>query len=502
MNDIINIHYYDETYIQILCDDRGIVEELSDYFTFFAPNYQFHPKYKFGMWDGKIRLLERTRNLIYKGLLKRVIKFCVERKYKFNLDLELKNPNPDFQIQPFVNHLQIKNITPYEFQTIAIDKMIKEGRLLVESSTGSGKSFIMYAVLRWLIDNCDGKILLLVPSVDLVSQLTDEFKEYSDYDIEQHIHQIYAGQVKKSDKKLFISTWQSIDELPKKYFEQFGAIMGDEAHGVTADTCRKIFENCINAKYRYGLTGTVKDAITHVLVLEGLTGSKHTATTNKEMQDMGRASKLYINAYNLKYTDEEKAILKAIRKKTSTTLKDPTKVGKFMYDYEMDFIVNHDRRNKYIANLCGNIGEENILVLTHYTRHLDILKKYIETTGKTVHVVQGKTKAAIRKELRKLAELENGIVILATYGVYSQGINIKNLQHCIFATPYKGKVKVLQSIGRILRLDGKKNVVYLYDLIDNLSSKDFKNILLKQFFERLKLYVREQFERKIIDINI
>jgi superfamily II DNA or RNA helicase len=498
----INIHYFNETYIQILCDDRGILEEIADYFTFFAPNYQFHPKYKFGMWDGKLRLVERTRNLIYKGLLKRVIKFCVERKYKFNLDPELKNPNPNFDITPFINHLQIKSIKPYEFQIKCVDKMIKEGRLLVESSTGSGKSFIMYAVMRWLIDNCEDKILLLVPSVDLVTQLTQEFKDYSDYDIEQHIHQIYAGQNKKSDKKIFISTWQSIDEMPKGYFEQFGAIMGDEAHGVTAATCKKIFENCINAKYRYGLTGTVKDAITHVLVLEGLTGSKHTATTNKEMQDLGRASKLIIKAYNLKYPDITKQELKKERNRASKNLQDATKVGKHMYDYEMNLIVNHVKRNEFIADICKNIGDENVLVLTHFVKHLEILKKYIESTGKRVHIVQGKTKTAIRTELRKYAETENGIVILATYGVYSQGVNIKNLQHCIFATPYKGKVRVLQSIGRILRLDGKKNLVYLYDLIDNMSTKDHKNVLMRQFFERLKLYVREGFDRQILDINI
>ena len=486
MNDVINIYSFDETYIQLGSNNPGILSELSDYFTFDVPNAKYDERVKKGWWDGKLHLYKRTNSTIYKGLLNHVIKFANDRKYKITLEKELTKENSIFDVENFIKSLNIKDITPYDFQISTVKTIIENKRQLVLSPVNSGKSLIMYCILRWYLQNIDEKILILVPSVDLILQLLQEFKDYCpDFDIESHVHKIYQGQEKNSKKRIYLSTWQSIFKQPKEYFQQFGAFIGDEAHEISAKSAKHVLESCTNAEYKVGLTGTVKDTETHRLVLEGLTGELLEVTTTKKLIEQGRSSAISIKCLILKYSEE-------IRKANI----------KFKYPDEQKFIVTHTERNRAIALLATGIKNENVLILTQYIEHIEILTKALEKSGKKIFIITGDTEKDQVIENKLSAELSNDIIILATFGKFQRGINIKNLQNLILATNTKSFIRLCQSIGRILRLDGKTNTCKLYDIVDDFGYKKQKNYLLEHFFERIKIYNDQGFPFVLKNINM
>lgn len=489
MHDTISIHSFNNTFLKIHSDNKGILDELSDRFSFDVDGAKYAQSFKDHKWDGKIKLFRRVSGTIYKGLLSHVVKFAIDNNYKYIIDPllidELKE-NTQFDAEAFIKSLNIQNIIPYEFQIKTIEEIIKKKRKLILSPVNSGKSYIIYCVLRWYLQNLDQKILILLPSVDLILQMMEDFKKFCpDFDIESHIHQIYQGQEKDSDKQVYISTWQSLNGQKRKYFLKFGAVVGDEVHELSASVAKHIIECCINAKYKIGLTGTVKDVEMNLLTLEGLTGKLLKVTTTKKMIEQKRSSNLTIKCVMLKHSEFTRKANKSLT-----------------YHEEQSFIMNDANRNKIITSLAKNIKNENILILTQYIDHTRILQKLLENSGKKVFVITGETEKDLIIEKKMETELSNDIVIIATYGKFQRGISIKNLQHLIFATGSKSFIRVWQSIGRILRLDGRTDTCTLWDLIDDFSYGGEKNYLLKHFIERIKIYKSEGFDFILKKINL
>lgn len=489
MSDTINIHYYNATYIQISCENRGVLSELSEHFTFEIENARFNPLVENHLWDGKIRMFNLINGTIYAGLLSHVIKFIEDRKYEYTIEDKLfavLAKNNDFNANEYIKSLNIRSITPHDYQISAVEYMIRNKRTLCISPTSSGKSFLMYCLIRWYLDNLKGKILIIVPLVDLVKQLVPEFETYSDFDIQSLIHTIYDGSEKNSNKRIFISTWQSIYKMPKKYFEQFSAIIGDEIHETgTAKSSKGIFDKSTNAHYRIGLTGTIKKTKVHRLVLEGVTGQLLQVTTTKKLMDEGKVSKLAIKCVVLKYSD-------SIRNSNK----------KMDYNDEQHFITKYAKRNEIIAKLAIGIKDENVLILSKSLDHIELLKKELENCGKTIFVITGDTDGDIRLKNKLETEVLTNVIIIATEKIFSTGISIKNLQNLIMTTGGKSNTRILQSIGRILRLDGKFNKCTLYDFVDDFSYKKKKNYMLAHFLERVQIYSSEKFEFVLININL
>ena len=493
--DVLHVYACDETYIAVDSDQRGVLQSLSDFLTFEIPNANFHPKVKAKMWDGKIRLVCSQTQRVYKGLLHYVVEFCKERDIICKIDDELfadYKKYTDKELEDFVDSLNLIH-KPYDFQLESFKKCVRTNRLCLLSPTSSGKSLIMYMLLRWYMVHCDRKLLLTVPSISLTSQLLKEFVEYApDFDIAEHIHLIVGGEKKVSDKKIYISTYQSIYDQPKKYFSLFDLIIVDEAHTAKAESLKGIFEKSSETKYRFGLTGTLDDVEVNRLVIEGLTGKVHHVTTTKELMDKKIVSQLKINCAVLRYDND---IRKAMQKST--------------YQSEMKLIKDYAPRTKFIANTVSSISkDDNILILTEHRNHLEALVKQIKETApdKTVYIVHGDIEAEEREDIRQRVEKESNVVIIATYGVYSTGINIKNLQYVMFASSSKSMIRVLQSIGRGLRKDGKTNSMILIDIVDDFTyvceSFSRRNYILRHFFERIKIYVKEKFDYNIQYINI
>ena len=301
-------------------------------------------------------------------------------------------------------------------------------------------------------------------------------------------HKIYSGHDKNTDKQIVITTWQSVYKLPKSWFKDYTMVIGDEAHLFKATSLKTLLEKCENAYLRFGTTGTLDGSKTHALMLEGLFGPVQRFTTSKELMKEGSLAKLDISCIMLNYPDEIRQSVK-----------------KYTYQEEMDFICSHDPRNKFIRNLAVDQTGNTLLLFQYVDKHGRLLYDMIkEKVGnkRQVFFVYGGVSAETREEIRAITEKENDAIIVASYGTFSTGVNIRNLHNIIFASPSKSKIRNLQSIGRGLRLGDNKSSAQLYDIADDLSWKNRRNYTLEHAVERIKQYNEEKFKYKTAKVSI
>lgn len=481
---------YNETYVQISVED-STARDLNTFFTIKIPNPQFRKK----GWNGTIKLFNLKTRLIYKGLIPYIADYANEHNYDFDSNgLDTKNEISIFETREFAKSLQLvsdyKPIEPHTHQINAVTQALRCKRLLIVSPTASGKSLILYMIVRSILKYTKKKILIIVPTTNLVSQLYGDFRDYSTlnkWNVMMNCNQIYGfdGVDKSSNKPVYISTWQSLYTQPKEYFEQFGCVLGDEAHLYASKSLQHILGSCINAKYRIGTTGTLNDTKTHILTLQGLFGSIYKPTTTEELIREKKLSQFQIKCIILKHPPCE-----------------PMK-----YHDELQYLIENQNRNKFIRNLAMSL-ENNTLILYQYVeKHGLILKDMLEKVNnekkKKIYFISGKVDNDIRESIRRIVEKETNAIIVASYGTFSFGSNIKNLHNIIFASPSKGRVRVLQSIGRELRLHESKKISYLFDISDNLvyNAKQ-QNFTYDHFLARLKIYHEEKFPYKIYKVAL
>ena len=478
-----------EVYAKINCE-RHVAKELSEFFTFYVPGYQFVPAYRNRIWDGKIRLFNLTTQQIYLGMIPYVKEFAEEREYTIELD-ETEDEFSEYLAKKFIESLNIhsngKPIEVREHQLAAFIHAMQSRRALLLSPTASGKSLIIYLIFRQLHLYQNMKGLIIVPTTSLVEQLYSDFGDYNDGTMDNFIHRIYQGKEKNTDKPLTISTWQSLYKMPKEYFEQFDYVIGDEAHNFKAQSLTTILTSCINAKYRIGLTGTLDGTKTHKLVLEGLFGPVKRVTTTKELIDKKQLSDFTIKCLVLKYSDE---ICEEMKNKT--------------YVEEIQFLIGNESRNKFIRNLAISLKTNTLVLYQMVEKHGQVLYEMIKEKAKDrkVFFIHGGVDTEDREQVRHIMEKENDAIVVASYGTFSTGINIRNLHNICFASPSKSRIRNLQSIGRGLRQSSGKEQATLYDIADDLRHKKHMNFTLRHFVERVKIYNEEKFSFKIYNIGL
>ena len=484
MSDLI-LHKKDEAYIQFECE-RNVAQELSDYFCFYVPGYQFTPAYKSRVWDGRIRLADLRNFTIYHGLVPYIETFCKERDYKLEIDADV-NSTENYSVveaEQFISTLNIP-LEVRDYQLKSFVHAIRNKRILLLSPTASGKSLIIYLILRHLqIENRKG--LLIVPTTSLVEQMYKDFADYG-YDSDQYCHRQYSGKEKHTNKFLTITTWQSIYKNDKEYFEQFDFVLGDEAHQFKAKSLTTILSGCSNAKYRIGTTGTLDGTQTHKLVLEGLFGPVYKATSTAELMEKGQLAAFKIKCLILKY---DESICKQSRS--------------WDYQTEIDYIVKSKPRNEFIKNLVLSLKGNTLVLFQFVEKHGKELHALIKDHAKNRHVffVFGGTDVEIRESVRAITEKEKDAIIVASYGTFSTGVNIRNLHNIIFASPSKSRIRNLQSIGRGLRLGDNKEEATLFDISDDFRIGKYTNYSLHHFVERVKIYDDEKFKYKFYNINL
>ena len=500
--EVIKVKKKNHVFLEIDADS-GIQMELSEHFCFFVDGYKFMPSYRNKQWDGKIRLFNTRDKTLYTGLFKYLKEFADARDYDIVVEDNSFYGRPDteevFDIDGLLSEISLtaqgKVIEPRDYQQIAVTHALENKQSLLLSPTASGKSLIIYLAMREFLASNEGDVLLIVPTTSLVEQMYSDFADYSstdDWDVEQECYRIYGGKEKYNIKqRVVISTWQSIYKERIEFFEDYGMVIGDEAHNFKAKSLTSILEKCHNAKYRIGTTGTLDGAHINQLVLEGLFGPVFKVTTTKKLMDEDSLADLDISVLLLKYEDEY-----------------CREVSKFKYQQELDFIVTYQPRNNFITNLAID-QEGNTLILFNYVdKHgkplFEMLKDKLEklNTKKKVYYVSGETDVDTREKIRAITEESDGAIIVASVGTFSTGINIRRLHNIIFASPSKSQVRVLQSIGRGLRKSDDGLSTKVFDIADDLHWKSTKNYTLQHAAKRIQIYTQEQFVYKIFEIKI
>ena len=495
----LRIHKIDESSLRVVSDDSGILMELSEHFTFYAEGYKFMPLYRNKMWDGKVRLYDsRTCKLPY-GLLFEVLKFANSRQYSVTLDEALTSRVPPTveELHDFAKDLKImggdKQITPRDYQLNAYSHACSEGRSLIISPTGSGKSLIIYLAVRWFLEHYDESVLIVVPTTSLVEQMTKDFADYSSedesFDAESEMHKIYSGKEKHDfSSRIVITTWQSAVTCEKSWFRRYGMVIGDEAHLFKAKSLNTIMAACVNASYRIGTTGTLDGSLCNERVLVGNFGPVHKVISTKELIDNDTLADLKVKCIVLKHNDELKK-----------------SVSKMDYKSEIDVIAGLPSRNNFIAKLALDQTGNTLVLFNLVEKHgkpLHALINSFSSDDRKIFYVSGEVNASDREEIREITEKETNAIIVASVGTFSTGINIKNLHQIIFASPTKSQIRVLQSIGRGLRKSDNGSRTTVYDISDDFSWKKKKNYTLQHAIERVKIYAKEQFDYKLYEIQL
>ena len=475
----------DEVYLKIEAD-ADIRRELGEYFTFEVPGFKFMPQFRNRVWDGKIRLFSYATGKIYTGLYPYILNWCKENNVQVVDGTKIKDTKVDIsKVDEFIKALKIP-MEVRDYQKEAFIHAVQKNRCLLLSPTASGKSLIVYLLTRFNQLRIKNKILIIVPTTSLVEQLYKDFKDYG-YDSDRYVHRIYEGHSRDTDKQIIISTWQSIYNQPKKWFGQFDMIVGDEAHLFKAVSLTKIMTKLNKCKYRVGLTGTLDGTKTHKLVLEGLFGTVNKVVTTTELQETGKLADLKIFCLVLQHGKTERDFLK-----------DKT------YQEEMDYLVANTKRNKFIRNLVTGLQGNTLCLFQYVEKHGQTLKEMIEEKAddKKIFYVHGGVEAEEREKIRFITEKSDNAIIVASFGTFSTGINIRNLHNIVFASPSKSRIRNLQSIGRGLRLKDNNSEATLYDIADDISYNDKENYTLAHFRERINIYNEEDFNYEIHNVDL
>jgi superfamily II DNA or RNA helicase len=475
-----------EVYLYVKAEPH-IYYELRDAFQFEVPNAKFSPAYKNKWWNGRIYLFNVDTREIYIGLLDRIIRFCEDHQYTYEF-ADNKFYGLPFEINENISKEGVKDYmtaisrhAPRDYQVEGVYDALRHNRKLLISPTASGKSLMIYSVVRYYVEK-QQNILIVVPTTSLVEQMYKDFADYG-WDVGSFCHKIYAGKERETDSQVIITTWQSIYKLPKQYFARFNVVVGDEAHQFKSKSLISIMTKLCDAKYRFGFTGTLDGSQTHKWVLEGLFGPSYKIINTDELMKKGHLAKLDIKILLLKHPPNRFDI----------------------FEDEVQYIINHEKRNNFIKNLTLDLKGNTLVLFSRVEGHGQPLYNLINTSkvdDRHVFFIHGGVETEERERVREITEKESNAIIVASYGTFSTGINIRNLHNVVFASPSKSRIRNLQSIGRVLRKGENKVKATLYDIADDISYKSRKNYTLNHLIERIKIYNEENFNYDIVNIPL
>ncbi len=494
-----DVRIYKENELSLRVDSEiAIARELNEAFSFYVSNFKYHPKFKAGIWDGKIRLFNTNKRHLPVGLIIDLVKFCKKNEYSYWLDPNLKTINLSQEIQEFSSNFDVitkKSPTgKYQFQADLVKQVLSMNKALVLSPTGSGKSSAIYLIVRFLLRHTEGDILITVPSLGLISQLQSDFKSYVNdaFDVDHWVDASNGSTALNSKKRVLITNWHAVVKQPRSFFDRFSSYICDEAHLADSVSITSIVNKLLYSTFRFGFTGTLDGTKSNEMTLKGLFGPVVRTVTTKDLINEDVLSELKIVVKMLVYSKE---LCKRFKETCSS------------YNDEIDWLVSSEERNKLIISTALSQTHNTMVLFTRVDQHglvlynlaLEEAKKY----GKTVFIISGDTDPVKREEIRLFAQDNDNVVIFASYATTATGTNIPNLHTIIFAHPHKGRIRNLQSIGRGLRKHSSKEHAMLIDFGDDLSSGTRRlNFSLKHLIERLNLYKSEGFQYSIEKVDI
>ena len=505
----LQIKKVNETYIKVLCKDKSTELDIKDHFAFQIPNPQFDPRVKKGHWDGIKKLFNLQKKTLYTGLLFDLLRFCKERNWTYSIDPSIVLPSSQVDlddlksvceeiIKPVDENNQI--LTPYDDQYTALEYMMNMHRTTCLAATSAGKSLILYLACRMyqLMEEFDGKtILIIVPTTTLVEQLYSDFGVYSsqsDWNVHQQCQKISGSYTKSITKQIVISTWQSAMNFDFSFYDDLGGIFVDECHTAKANEITKILENAIYTPIRHGLTGTLDNVECNEMVIRGLLGPVKRIVTAKQLIDKGRATKVIIRMIILKHSkDTVEQFLSTIDKKKGVAL----------YNHEVQFLNGLERRRDVLKKMITSVDGNNVILFDRVETYGEQLyQDIVDTNPSDTFLFIGDTKKDERESIRLSMNDHDNANIFASFQTFQMGVSIKKLHNAFLISSSKSVVRILQSLGRLMRLHASKDVAYIYDIVDDLSSGKSNNAVFRHAFERIEMYRKEGHPVEFITLEL
>lgn len=505
---------------------REEYNQLRNVLTPYVKGFRFMPRFKLTNWDGKYDHFNNGQ--INFGLWHECYSCCKEYGYPFNVENKEDFPRDDrikledikkFALEFFKDHKTDKgeDFTPYTHQIEAVYKMLRHRYGNIEVATSGGKSLIFSLMIFFLLTKRPNtKILLIVPSISLVTQFYDDMLDYNigfnkenKNPLNLKIQEIMSDRPRKvredEEPNIYIGTYQSLinwgtPELEPNFFKQFNVVMTDEAHTAKAATLTTILKRTFGyAHYRLGMSGTYPAPNTaEWMSIESVTGPKLIQVKAKELMNKGLISNVKIKCLLLQYDDADFAESVYIIKKHGG--------GKRALELEKEYAQNSEKRRMFIGKLTNKF-KNNSLLLFHNIAYGTELYNYLRSNviGKDFYYIDGETPAKKRQYIKEQMEKTDGNpkVLIGSFGTLSTGISIKALKNIVFCDSFKSPRIVLQSIGRALRLhkDKENGKAIIFDLVDQFHSS-YKTILYNHYKSRRDdLYKKQEYpfdELKIV----
>lgn len=493
-------------------DDIRDVKQIKSSLTKHATNYRFNPKFKKGWWDGKIEQMVKDK-YIPSGLWSKVKQICETYDIKYEMPHISNFIDTEFneeEFRAFVDEVfKDSKYTPYDYQLHAAINILKYKKSISEIATSAGKTLLLYIIFRWLQHKGAGQMLIVVPNTSLVLQTIDEFRyEFPKFEF-SHALVTEGAKLRDHSVNLIIGNYQSLIKLEENDFRNVQIVAVDECHTAAAASIKKIIQHTLrfNPSYRFGISGTtlqnkkgdlVEDTA-ESLTLQAYLGPLVTEISTKFLQDNGYATKAKITVVKLKYLPED------IRKKISELRKkvDKEKTVELL-KLEYDLVVENKLRFDYIVKSIAPVTKNSLVLFRDvkgsYGKRLHAALR--EKSNCEVFYIDGSVSQSIRETIISEMKEGTGKILVASFGTLSTGISIKNIHSIFFTESYKSEIVIRQSIGRGIRLYEGKDVIRIFDFVDDFSYKNSDNFLLRHGKERIKIYEEQQFPWKLVEVDL
>lgn len=464
----VKVKLFNPLRIQIRTEDTDYMEMMKEEFTSYVEGFRFMPQYRAGGWNGRVCMINKFNHTLPYGLLMDLVRVH-KKKFRNNrivIDDEVKNLFKGPKFRPKWN----LSLEPYPYQRDCILASLNHTKGIIKSATASGKSLVIAYIIRTLLDRKKSgvkKAIIVVSGKSLMEQFYKDLSEYGfDPDI---LGRVYAKK-KEWEKQVVISTWQSLSKNHKK-LDEFEAIIVDEVHGAKAHELKKILSKSAKAKYRLGFTGTL-----HATDLDNWNVKSYLGPVIREypaglLAEQGYISKCNIKMLNVEYVKDE---------------------WEGSYDEIKDEVFQRPFRLELMGRIVESVDHNILMLVGKVEKEGDFLKDYLmSSTSKEVVFISGRDGIETREKWRAECGKRKNIALIATYGIFQQGINIPSLKYIILASPFKAKIRVLQSVGRALRKHAdKEEGAIIFDIHDH--TKFFGN----HGNMRLRFYDSENFDIK------
>lgn len=481
-----------ETSFFIKVDDGDLLYELDSAFAIYKEGYQFVPTYKNHIWDGKVHFFKAQTRKFPIGLVDELIKWCKKRNHTLVFENYEKEPVEWLSREKFeANCKQImagSKYQPRDYQLDAAFAALNGKRGILECCTSSGKSLMIYLIMRnLLMERGFKKMLLIVPSIMLVTQMYKDFEDYGWSDLDKWCELQDKDHVPTFEKTILITTWQSLMKQDATFFEDQQVVITDECHQAKANVLTNILKFSFNAEFKLGTTGTLPPDACEMYGVKSVLGSTLYKITSEELISRGFLTDIIVANIFLQYPID---FIKENQERT--------------YPEEVRLVEEYEDRMRILDVIVNKFPENhNMLVLCNHVEHLEATIEYLKEHcgNRKVVKITGSVKAAEREFIRISAEETDGLIIVATYGTMSTGVNIKKIHEIILFANSKSKIRVLQSLGRGLRKHPEKSKVVIFDIVDDMRYKSKRgkvhsNYLYDHWLERSKYYIDQKFKQK------